>query len=91
MDIKRIKKIAECHGWRFVDHQQNIGMISFIKTIDDSPARINIYLTKMTVSTSLNHPKQGKTQMFRKKVNDKLMEELFINPRTHTDKGYKKR
>jgi hypothetical protein len=50
--------------------------------------RINIYLTKGTVATALNHPKKGKTQLYRKNITYKQLEELFINPRQHTGKGY---
>jgi len=42
-------------------------MISFVKVLLGDPARINIYITKMTVSTCINHPKKGRTQLFRKK------------------------
>ena len=66
-------------------------MISFVKVINGDQARINIYLTKMTVGTCINHPRKGKTQLFRKRVDAKLMERIFINPRVHTAKGYRKR
>lgn len=49
---------------------------------------MNIWFTKMTIGTALEHPTLGKTQLFRKKVNFKLLEDLFINPRLHTGKGY---
>jgi len=63
-------------------------MISFVKDIDGHQARINIYTSKMTVATCVNHPKKGKTQMFRRNVGEKLMNKIFKNPRVHTDKGY---
>ena len=66
-------------------------MISFVKVIDGDPARMNIYTTKMTVATCINHPRKGKTQLFRKNVDDKLMGKIFENPRIHTNKGYTKK
>lgn len=81
----RIKKIAEKHDWEFLCYQENIGMISFWKNKSD---RINIYTTTMTVSTSINHPKKGKTQLFRKLVDFDELNIIFQNPRVHTDKGY---
>ena len=42
----------------------------------------------MTVSTCLNHPKKGKTQLFRKRVNKEMLEQIFEYPRKHTGKGY---
>ncbi len=84
ISIEEIKLIAYEFGYNFIDYQENIGLISFgIKDV-----RINIYLTKMTVSTCLNHPKKGKTQLFRKNVNKDMLKEIFNYPRKHTGKGY---
>ena len=85
MDKLQIEKIAESYGWEFLDFQENIGMLSFIK----DGMRINIYITKMTVATCLDHPKLGKTQMFRKNVTEKELNKIFKNPRVHTNKGYR--
>jgi len=89
MTQNKIKKLAQKHGWKFICFQDNISMISFHKLIDKHPARINIYITKMTVSTSLFHPKLGATQMFRKHQKPKDVEKIFLNPRTHTQDGYR--
>jgi len=82
-----VRKLAEAHGWGGEVFQENISMLSYFK----EGMRINIYLTKMTVGTVLNHPKQGKTQMFRKHVTPKELDKLFENPRQHTGKGYRKK
>lgn len=82
-----IDKIAEKNGYVCFDHQENIGMASY----SDGSTRINIYLTKMTVATCLNHPKQGPTQLFRKNVDLKMLNEIFEYPRKHTGKGYRKK
>lgn len=87
----KARALAKKHGWTFLGYQENIQMISFHKIIDASFARINIYLTKMTVATALNHPKHGKTQLYRKHVDFKLLERIFKNPRVHTDRGYRKK
>jgi len=89
MNPNRLKKMAKKHGWSFHDLQENIGMISFVKVINGDPARINIYMTKMTVATAITHPRKGKTQLFRKDVDSKLMDKIFVNPRVHTHKGYR--
>ena len=91
MNIKGLKVLAKEHGWEFHDYQENIGMISFVKVIDGDPARMNIYTTKMTVATCINHPRKGKTQLFRKNVGNELMAKIFKNPRIHTNKGYRKK
>lgn len=89
--VAKLKRMARKHGWKILDEQPDIGLVSFRKEIDGYPARINVYTTKMTVGTALNHPKQGKTQLFRKKVDEDLMCKIFDNPRVHTTKGYQRR
>merc|ERR1719369_116155 len=49
-------------------------------------------MTTGTVATSLEHPTQGKTQLYRGQRNTfEELEEIFQNPRVHTDSGYKTR
>jgi hypothetical protein len=83
----KIDEIAQKHGYICFDHQENIGMASY----SDGNARINIYLTRMTVATCINHPKKGPTQLFRKDVDLKTLDEIFAYPRKHTGKGYYKK
>ncbi len=82
--VKKIQAIAKKYGWREIDHQVNTYMLSFGNVND----RINVYYSKMTVGTCLDHPKKGKTQLYRKKVGQLLLEKIFKNPRVHTSKGY---
>lgn len=95
MKIVEVKKIARLHKWKFIDYQPDSSMISFGKEIGGSKARINVYYTKMTVGTSMTHPKKGKTQLFRKHVTPKFLKKLFENPRTHSEEfgtqGYYRR
>lgn len=84
---EEIELLAKKHGWNFLIWQDNISMLSFKK----NDMRINIYITTMTVATCLNHPKKGKTQMFRKNVDNKLMSNIFRNPRIHANTGYRKK
>jgi len=82
--LSDIDKLANESGWLKIDYQDNIGMVSYRK----DKIRINIYLSRMTVSTAMKHPKKGKTQLFRQNVNLEQLTEIFKNPRTHTNKGY---
>ena len=50
--------------------------------------QMSIYLSTLTIQTSLNHPKQGKTQLTRKNVTIKEFHQLLKDPRAHTNKGY---
>lgn len=52
-------------------------------------ARINVWYTTGTVGTYLEHPKAGKSQLFRRNVNLSLLEKIFKYPRVHTRRGYK--
>jgi hypothetical protein len=53
-----------------------------------SAVRINVYYSTGTVGTCLSHPRQGKTQLFRRNVSKHQPQDIFENPRTHTGKGY---
>ena len=81
--------IAAKYDWEFAEWQENIYMISYFKESDGIRMRINVYLTTMTIATSLDHPKKGKTQLYRRKVYDRaLVGKIFRDPRHHTGKGY---
>lgn len=87
MTPQAIMRLAEDEGWLLIDHQVNIKMISFAK--DD--VRINVYYSTMTVGTCLDHPRQGRTQLFRKDVTAAELALIFWKPRIHSGKGYKRR
>lgn len=84
MNIQEVDNIALKFEYEKIDHQTNISLVSYSKDY----VRINVYLTTMTVGTCLNHPKKGKTQLFRKNVDKQTLEQIFENPRKHTGKGY---
>jgi hypothetical protein len=85
------KQIAEKNGWQAIDAKDPY-MESYSKIIEGSPARINVWSSLKrgtTVGTYLNHPKQGKTQLFRRWVSEKELVKIFENPRIHSGKGYR--
>ncbi len=49
---------------------------------------MNVYLSTMTIQTVMNHPSKGRTQLNRRNLSIQQLEQLFINPRVHTGKGY---
>ncbi len=85
--LKEIQRLAKIYCWEEVEWQENISMLSFVK----QGARINVYVTRMTVATCINHPQKGRTQLFRKQVDVNLMAKIFRNPRVHTKRGYQKK
>jgi len=88
-----VKELASDYGWaELPTHPNDEGrMISFYSDRHGG-VRANVYVTTGTVATSLEHPTQGKTQLFRGQRNTfEELEEIFQNPRVHTDSGYKTR
>lgn len=83
---ERILDFADRHGWYCCAYQPANRLLSFYR----KGTRINVYYTKMTVATCLDHPVKGKTQLFRRNVSWSLLERIFANPRVHTSKGYQK-
>lgn len=82
----RIADMAQRHGWKLEKRQHDISMLIYVR----GNAQVNVYTTTMTVATSLNHPVQGKTQLFRRRVSHELLDQILRNPRVHTDKGYQR-
>jgi len=53
--------------------------------------QLNVWCSTGTVGSYLNHPRQGKTQLFRRSVNSVYeLQAILTNPRVHTDKGYQR-
>ncbi len=86
-DIEKIRQIAAEQEWPEIDHQENICMLSFKK----DTTRVNVYYSTMTVGTCLNHPKKGKTQLYRRNVDEAELRKIMVNPRVHLNKGYRER
>lgn len=82
---EKCHELALQYDWLYQSYNPDTYQLDFIK----GDERITIYLSKMTVGTVVIHPKQGRTQLFRKGVGYKLLEQLFKNPRYHSDRGYK--
>ena len=54
--------------------------------------QLNIWCSTGTVGSYLNHPRRGKTQLFRRAICDhRDLRELFENPRAHGHGGYYER
>lgn len=87
IDKKQLDLIAEKKGYSLIDYQDNILMASYAA----NGVRINVYLTTGTIATALDHPKKGKTQLFRRGLDVAQIEKIFENPRQHTGKGYFKK
>ena len=76
-----LDQMASVKGWDKIQCAQP-AMASYGK----DGVRLNFYLSTGTVGSCLDHPTQGKTQLFQRAVTDPSA--LFDNPRLHTDMGY---
>lgn len=72
-------------GWTFT------GSSNFVEFFEKDGVKLDWFFTTATIKTSLDHPTQGKTQLFRKNVDPQQFREILMNPRTHTDKGYQRK
>lgn len=81
----KLRTIASKYGWKEVQFDPDVSLIAFKRGQDE---RINIWYNRITVGTSISHPKSDKKQLFRREVDDYLVEKIFRNPRCHTNKGY---
>lgn len=75
---------AEALGYDLIKIDYNTGLLRFEK----EGVNINYYTTSKTVTTELNHPKKGKTQLHRKHLCREQVMEVFKTPRLHTGHGY---
>lgn len=93
LSLQSVRRLATDERWKEAYFNEKSRVVSFVRAGEiEERARINVYYTTGTVGTCLNHPKQGRTQLFRRNV--KTLEELraiFQNPRIHTGKGYQRR
>jgi len=88
LSLKDIRSIARDNGYEEIGLNENSRLISF-RGGPSKSTRINIYYTTGTVGTCLNHPKRGKTQLFRRNISSlDQLGVIFSNPRVHTGRGY---
>tara|TARA_R110000782_G_scaffold241759_1_gene328212 strand:+ start:702 stop:1040 length:339 start_codon:yes stop_codon:yes gene_type:complete len=91
-NINDILNLCFKHSYDLIHVNNSNGMLRFKKLTNDGKISVNIYSTTFTVTTEINHPKKGKTQLHRRLngLQNRLviLENILINPRIHTGKGY---
>ena len=92
LPIAEVRKLAARYGWSEVQYSAESRVIAFTRMSEtNGRMRVNVYYTTGTVGTSLNHPIDGPGQMFRRCTSLRDLEQIFSNPRVHTERGYKRR
>jgi hypothetical protein len=78
-------------GWTFTGSWNNQVEFFEQRMEDKSLCKLDWYFTTGTVKTSMDHPLQGKTQMFGAQVDPVVYREILENPRVHTNVRYQTR
>jgi hypothetical protein len=80
-------------GWTFTGSWKAVEF--FEKTVlqDEREyfVKLDWYFTTATIKTSLDHPTQGKTQLFGKQVGPSEYKKILENPRVHTGNRYQRK
>lgn len=82
------------YGWYEHDYQWSQGQLVILRKNDANgdQMQLNIWCTTGTIGSYLNHPRRGKTQLFRRAVhNVRDLRAILDNPRVHGQGGYYER
>jgi len=83
--VRMIRDVAAQSGWREVFHRPQELRLRYKKGKNDL---IDVWYSKMTVATIIDHPTKPRRPLFRKMVDKDLLRKIFEKPRTHTGEGY---
>ena len=85
LDRSALDQMARSHGYQILDTSSSSAPMASYKR---QAVRLNFWLSTGTVGSYLDHPRQGKTQLFRRDVTMSEAGGLFANPRMHSGRGY---
>mmetsp|Transcript_5376 Transcript_5376/g.8187 ORF Transcript_5376/g.8187 Transcript_5376/m.8187 type:complete len:87 (+) Transcript_5376:1280-1540(+) len=80
-----LDSLATSHGYEILDASNSTAPMASYRR---NAVKLNFWLTTETVGSYLEHPRQGKTQLFRRDIDMDGAGQIFTNPRTHTGGGY---
>jgi len=90
IDRELIRRAAAEHGWRETKATNGGIMLTF--ALPGEPGtkwpKVEIWPSTGTVATMIDHPKKGRTKLYRKGLSQKQIVKIFQDPRLHTGKGY---
>jgi hypothetical protein len=72
-------------GWTFT------GSSGVTEFFEKDGVKLDWYFTTATIKTSLDHPRQGRTQSFGSRVDPETYRAILENPRAHTGQRYQQR
>lgn len=85
---QEIKKIAYNTAWMTTYEKPSKGLIGFYN--QEHKCHLEVYVRTFRVNTCLRHPRSGYCTLFRRNVGFSDLKNIFLNPRTHTGKGFSK-
>ena len=85
--------LANTYGWTkvLIKSQNRTGRQRYKRERDGETILLDCWPSTGTIGSYLKHPRKGRTQLFREQVNDEEARQIFVDPRTHTGKGYQQR
>lgn len=79
-------------GWTFTGSGPHVEFFELQAATNGSSdsdiVKLDWYFTTSTVKTSLDHPRQGKTQLFAAQVSPDTYVDILLDPRAHTGQRY---
>lgn len=85
LNESEVDNAAETRGWEKIDCELSEAPMASYKK---DGVRLNFWISTGTVGSYLDHPTQGKTQLFRRDIDMCGVAAIFDNPRHHTGVGY---
>ena len=87
LDVWRVVSDANAEGYIKCQHDNNV--LGFQRPSGEERELVRVWYRTGTVGTYLKHPRQGRTQMFRRGIGShEEMRSILRNPRVHTGRGY---
>lgn len=81
-----VVELIQANKWEVLKYHDK----NYILNLKRGDVKMNVYLSTLTIQTSMKHPKKGRTQLNRKNLTPNEVKAVFKNPRAHTKKGYYK-
>ena len=80
---------AERQQWTNTRYEHGQRQLVFLERwMQDDKYMLHIWCTTGTVASFLDHPNQGRTQLYRRDVDWSMLVQIMQNPRVHTGQGY---
>lgn len=79
-----VVELIQQNNWEVLKYHDK----NYILNLKRGQVKMNVYLSTLTIQTSMKHPKRGRTQLNRKNLTQNELRAVFKDPRVHTKKGY---